>query len=110
MPRASKLETFIPQVRLVFELELFKLIIKVSVFGLETGITQPIALKICTNNDSHVPQLRFKFQVSIFSRFKVIEFFISVYEFVKYAGKKHKTSNTKRRGSPNKEKKVSESS
>ena len=39
MPRASKLETFIPQVRLVFELELFKLIIKVSVFGLETGIT-----------------------------------------------------------------------
>ena len=34
-----------------------------------------------------MPQLRFKFQVSIFSRFKVIEFFISVYEFVKYAGK-----------------------
>ena len=50
----------------------------------------PIAPKICTKNDSYVPQLRCKFQVFIFSRFKVIAFCIFVYEFVKYAGKKLK--------------------
>ena len=44
-----------------------------------------------------VPQLRCKFQVSTFSRFKVIAFFIFVYELVKYAGK-----NTRTRGSSNK--------
>ena len=56
--------------------------------------------KVCTKNYSYVPQLRCKFQVSTFSRFKVIAFFIFVYEFVKYAGKNIKTSDAKRRGSP----------
>ena len=84
-PDATKFETFIPLVPLVFELELFKPIIGVSVFGSETRITWPIAPKIST--DSYVPQLRSKCQVSSFSRFKVIAFFIFVYEFVKYAGK-----------------------
>ena len=37
-----------------------------------------------------MPQLRSEFQVSISTRFKVIAFYIFVYEFVKYAGKKHK--------------------
>ena len=48
-----------------------------------------------------MPQLRSKFQVSTFSRFKVIAFFIFVYEFVKYAGKNIRTSDAKHRGSPN---------
>ena len=56
--------------------------IGISFFGSKTRITQPIAPKICTKNDSYVLQLRDKFQVSIFSRFKVIAFFIFVYEFV----------------------------
>ena len=46
-------------------------------------------------------QLRSKFQVSTFSRFKVIAFFIFVYEFVKYDGKNIRTSDAKRRGSLN---------
>ena len=86
-PDASKFETFIPLVQFVFELELFKPIIDVSVFGSETRITQPIAPKTCTKNDLYVPQLRFKFQVFTFSCFKVIAFFIFAYEFIKYAGK-----------------------
>ena len=72
---------------LVFELELFKPKIGISFFGLDTRMAWSIAPKIRTKNDSYVPQLRYKFQVSIFSRFKVIAFFNFVYEFVKYAGK-----------------------
>ena len=49
-----------------------------------------------------MPQLRCKFQVSTFSRFKVIAFFIFVYEFVKYAGKNIRTFDAKRRGSTKK--------
>ena len=49
-----------------------------------------------------MPQLRSKFLVSTFSCFKVIACFIFVYEFVKYAGKNIRTSDAKRRGSPNK--------
>ena len=37
-PDASKFEAFIPLVRLVFELELFKATIGISVFGSETRI------------------------------------------------------------------------
>ena len=48
-----------------------------------------------------MPQLRCKFEVSTLSRFKVIALFISVYEFVKYAGKNIRTSDAKPRGSPN---------
>ena len=90
-----------PVVRLVFEPALFKPIIGVSVFGSETRITWPIAPKICSKNDLYVPQLRFKFQVSTFSCFKVIAFFIFVYKFVNFAGKSIRTSDAKRRGSPN---------
>ena len=97
----SKFETFIPQVRLAFEPELFKPIIGISFFGSETRITKPIAPKISTKNDSYVPQQRAKFQVSTFSRFKVKAFFIFVYEFVKYAEKNIRTSDAKRRVSPN---------
>ena len=86
-PDASKFETFISLVQLVFELELLKPIIGVSVFGSETRITQLIVPKICTKNNSYVPQLRFKFQVFTFSRFNVRVFFVFVYEFVKYAEK-----------------------
>ena len=86
-PDASKFESFILLVPLVFELELFKPTIGISFFESETRITQLIAPENCTKNDSYVPQLRSKFQVSTFSRFKVIAFFIFVYEFVKYAGK-----------------------
>ena len=50
--------------------------------------------------------VRCKFQVSSFSRFKVIAFSIFVYEFVKYAGKNLRTSDAKRRGSPNKNKQI----
>ena len=89
-PNASKFETFIPLVRLVFELELFKAIIGVSVFGLETCITRPIASKVCTKNDSYVPHLSSKFQVSTFSHFKVIAFSSFVCEFVIIQVKKHK--------------------
>ena len=109
-PGASKVETFIPLVRLVFELELFKPPIGVSVFGSVTRITGLIAPKICTKKDLYVPHLISKFQVFTFSRFKVIAFFIFVAEFVIFTGKNTGTSNAKRRGSPNKEKKVSESS
>ena len=100
-PDASKFESFIPLVPLVFELELFKPKIGILFFGSETRMARPIAQKICTKNDSYVPQLRSKFQVFTFSRFKVIAFFIFVYEFVKYAGKNVRTSDAKRRGSPN---------
>ena len=91
-PEASKFESFIPLVPLVFELELFKPKIGISFFGSETRIARLIAPKICTKNDSYVPQLRCKFQVSTFSRFKVIALFIFVYEFVKFAGKNIWTS------------------
>ena len=89
-PDASKFETFIPLVRLVFELELFKPTIGVSVFGSETRITRPIAPKICTMKDSFVSHLSSKIQVSTFSRFKVIAFFIFVAEFVNFSRKKHR--------------------
>ena len=49
-----------------------------------------------------MPQLRSKFQVSTFSRFKVTAFSIFVYEFVKYAGKNIRTSNAKCLESPKK--------
>ena len=64
-------------------------------------MARPITPKICTENDLYVPQLRCKFEVSTFGRFKVIAFLIFVYEFVKYAGKNIRTSDAKRRGSPN---------
>ena len=74
MPRHFQLQNFILLLRLVFELELFKPSISISVFGLETRITWPIAPKIFTKNDSYVPNLSSKFQVSTFSCFKVIGF------------------------------------
>ena len=86
---------------LLFELELFKSVIGVSVYGSETRITWPIAPKICTNKDSYVSQLRCKFEVFTLRRFKVIAFFISVYEFVNHAGKNIRNSDAKPRGSPN---------
>ena len=73
-PNASKFETFMPLVRLVFELELFKPTIGISSFGSETRMTWSIAPKLCTTKDSYVPHLSFKLKVSIFSRFKVIAF------------------------------------
>ena len=82
-PDPSKFERFIPLEPLVFELGLFKPKIGISFFGLETRMARPIAPKICTRNDSYVPQLRCKFEVSVFSRFKLIAFLIFVYEFVK---------------------------
>ena len=85
---------------LVFELELFKPKIGISFFGSETRMAQPIAPKFCSKNNSYVSQLISNFQVSTFSRFKVIAFFIFVYEFAKYAGKNIRTSDAKRRGSP----------
>ena len=45
-PGASEFETFIFLVRLVFELELFKPPIGISVFGSKTRITRLIAPKI----------------------------------------------------------------
>ena len=56
-PDTSKFESFIPLVPLVFELELFKATIGISVFGSETRITWPIASKLCTKKDSYVPHL-----------------------------------------------------
>ena len=97
---ASKFESFIPLVPLVFELELFKPIIGISFFGLETRMALLIAPKIWTKNDTYVPQLRSKFQVSTSSRFKVIAFFIFVYEFIKYVGKNIRTSDAMRRSVP----------
>ena len=61
---------------LVFDLDLFKPTIGISLFGSETRITTPIAPNIGTKNDLYVLQPRSKFQVSTFSRFKVIEFLI----------------------------------
>ena len=58
---ASKFETFILLLRLVFELELFKPTIGISVFGLETRITLSIVPKICTIIDLLVPYLSSKF-------------------------------------------------
>ena len=100
-PGASKFETFILLLRLVFELELLKPPIGISVFGSETCITRPIAPKIFTDNDASVPHLRSKFQVPNFSRFKVIAFLTSVVEFVIFLGKNIGTSEAKRRGNPN---------
>ena len=59
-PDACKFETFIPLVRLVFELELFKPAIGILVFGSETRIAGPINPKICTKKDSYVPHVSFK--------------------------------------------------
>ena len=101
-PDASKFETCIPLVRLVFELELFKPTIGILVLVSETRITRPIASKICTKKDSYVPHPSSTIQVSTFSRFKVIAFFIFVAEFVNFTGKNIGTSNAKRRGSPKK--------
>ena len=100
-PDASKFESFIPLVPLVFELELFKAAIGISVFGSETRITRPIVSKICTKKDSFVPHLSSNFQVSTFSRFKVRAFLDFVYEFVIFHRKNIKTSDAKRRRSPN---------
>ena len=44
-PDASKFESFIPLVPLVFELELFKPKIGISFFGSETRMARPIAQK-----------------------------------------------------------------
>ena len=74
-PDASKFETFILLMRLVYKLELFKPPIGVSVFGSETRIMRPIAPKICTKNDVYVPHLNSKIQVSTFVHFKVKAFF-----------------------------------
>ena len=59
-PDASKFETFILLVQLVFQSEQFKPPIGISVFGLETRITRPIASKLCTKNGSYVPHLSSK--------------------------------------------------
>ena len=103
---ASKFESFIPLELSLFELELFKPTIGISVFGSETRITKPIALKICTKNDSYVPHVSSKIQVSTFSRFKVIGLLIFVDEFVNFTGKNIGTSDAKRRESPNKLNKI----
>ena len=73
---------------LVFEPELFKPPISVSVFGSETRITRPIASKICTKNELHVHHVSSKIQVFTFRPFKVIAFFTSVAEFVFFSEKK----------------------
>ena len=85
-----KFKTFIPLRRLVFELELFKPSIGVPVFDLETRITRPIVPKICTKNDSYMPHLSSKFQVSTFNHFKVIAFSNFVADFVIFHRKKHR--------------------
>ena len=87
-PDAYKFETFILLLRLVFELVLLKPPIGISVFGSETRITRPIAPKICTKNNSYVPHLCSKFQVSTFSRFKVIAFSASSCRIRNFARKK----------------------
>ena len=87
-PDASKFEKLIPLVPLVFELELFKPKIGISFFGSETRMARPIAPKICIKNDSYVPQLRSTFQVSTFSRFKVIAFFYFCLQIRKICRKK----------------------
>ena len=74
--------------RLVFELELFKPPISVSVFGSETRITSSIAPKIFTKKDFYVPNLSHQFQVSTFSRFKVIGFSTSGCRIRSFARKK----------------------
>ena len=89
-PDASKFESFIPLVPLVFNLELFKPEIGILFFDLETPMAWPIAPKICTKNDSYVPQLRLKFQVSISSCFKVIAFSYFCLRIRKICRKKHK--------------------
>ena len=53
-------------------------------------MTQPIAPKICTKSDSYVPHLSSKFQVSTFSRFKVIAFLTSGCRIRNFAQKKHR--------------------
>ena len=68
--------TFILFVWLVFEPELYKPLIGVSVFGSETPIMWSITFKICTKNDLYVPHLSSKIQVFTFSSIKVITFFL----------------------------------
>ena len=77
MPRRFKIRNFYSTPGLVFELKLFKLPIGISVFGSETRIRRSIASKISTKKDSYVPHLSSKFQVSIFSCFKVRAFLTS---------------------------------
>ena len=89
-PDASTFKTFIPLVRLVFDLELFKPPISVSVFGSETCITSPIASKIDTKNDLNVPHVSSKFQVLNLSCFKVEAFSNFVAKFVIFHRKKHR--------------------
>ena len=81
-PDASKFETLITLVRLVFELELFEPTIGILGFGWETRITRPISPKIFTKKNLYVPHVSSKIQVSTYSRFKVIEFLFFVAEFV----------------------------
>ena len=100
-PCASKFEIFILLLRLVFELELLKLPIGISVFSSETRITRPIAPNICIKNDSYVPYLSSKFQVSTFSSFKVLVFSTSNCRIRNAARKKNLDFQPKRRGSPN---------
>ena len=57
-PSASRFETFVLLLRLVFELELFKPPIGISAFGSETRITQPIVPKICKKQALYLPYLR----------------------------------------------------
>ena len=99
---ASKFETFIIFLQLVFELELLKPPIGISVFDSETHITSVISPKICTKTDPYVPHLSFKFQVSTFSRFDALAFSTLGCRIRNFAWKKTiGTSNAKHRESPN---------
>ena len=69
---ASKFEDFILLLLLVFELELFKPPIGISVFWLGNPCHETDFPKICTKNASYVHHLSSKFQVSIFSLFEVV--------------------------------------
>ena len=105
-PGATKFETFILLLRLIFELQLvFKPPIGISLFGLETRISRPIAPKFRTKNDPYVLRPSSKFQVSILSRFEVIAFSISGYRNRNFARKNMGTPDAKRRVSLSNEKK-----
>ena len=87
-PDASKFETFIPLAPLVFELELFKPTIDISVFGSETRSRDRLTPKFARRRIHMYPQLSFEIQVFTFSRFKVMACFIFVAEFVNVTEKK----------------------
>ena len=89
-PGATIFETFSLLLRLVFELDLLKPPIGISVFGSETRITRPIAPKICSKNDSYEPYLNSKFQVSTLDRFKIIAFSNSGCRIRNFAWKKYR--------------------